>query len=109
MKAIIKFGNHQYLIYPNKFIYLNKLNNIEKKKKIIFKNNILLLIDDNNNIFIGKPIIKNYLVKAEIIKNIKNKKIIIFKKKKRKGYKIKKGYRHQLTKLKIINIKKNGT
>ncbi|WGH25693.1 MAG: 50S ribosomal protein L21 [Candidatus Shikimatogenerans bostrichidophilus] len=104
-EAIIKLGNHQYLVSPNKFIYIYRLNH-EKNKEIIFKENILLIIDNNNNIIIGKPLINNFIINAIIINNIKDNKIIIFKKKRRKGYNIKKGHRQQITKLKIISIKK---
>ncbi|WOX79237.1 50S ribosomal protein L21 [Candidatus Shikimatogenerans bostrichidophilus] len=104
MEAVIKIGNIQYLIFPNKFFYLNKLK--YKINKIIkFKKNILLIKDKNNKIFIGKPYIKNFIIKAIVINHIKSNKIIIFKKKKRKGYKKKIGHRQILTKLKIINIK----
>ncbi|BDT61552.1 MAG: hypothetical protein RDO_0800 [Flavobacteriales endosymbiont of Rhyzopertha dominica] len=108
-EAIIKFGNHQYLIFPKKFIYINKLKKYNINDIIYFKKNILLVKDINNKIYIGNPKIKNFIIKAIIINNIKDNKIIIFKKKRRKGYKIKKGHRQYLTKLKIIKIKKYGT
>ncbi|MDH3004370.1 MAG: 50S ribosomal protein L21 [Candidatus Shikimatogenerans sp. JK-2022] len=108
-KAIILIKNNQYLVYPNKITYINKLNN--NTNNILYINKILYIIDNNNKIYIGNPLLNNFIIKILIINNIKDKKIIIFKKKKRKGYKKKIGYRKIFTKIKIINIKfnKNGT
>ncbi|MDH3003826.1 MAG: 50S ribosomal protein L21 [Candidatus Shikimatogenerans sp. JK-2022] len=103
-EAIIKFGNHQYLIKKNKFIYINKIN-IKVNITFKIKKNILL-IKNKNKILIGKPYIKNYFIKFLVLKHIKDDKIIIFKKKKRKGYKKKIGYRSKLSKIKLLYIKK---
>ncbi|WGH25148.1 MAG: 50S ribosomal protein L21 [Candidatus Shikimatogenerans bostrichidophilus] len=106
-KAIVLLKNNQYLVYPKKYIYVNKLNlNINTKLNI---KKILLIVNKFNNVLIGNPYLKQFIVKTIIVNHLKNKKIIIFKKKKRKGYKIKRGHRQQITKLKIISIKKNGT
>ncbi|MDH3004346.1 MAG: 50S ribosomal protein L21 [Candidatus Shikimatogenerans sp. JK-2022] len=103
-KAIILYNNNQYLIYPNKYTYINKLKfNINTK---FYINKVLLIIYNNNKIKIGKPYLKKILIKALVVDHIKNDKIIIFKKKRRKGYKKKRGHRQILTKIKIVYIKK---
>ncbi|WGH27085.1 MAG: 50S ribosomal protein L21 [Candidatus Shikimatogenerans bostrichidophilus] len=104
-EAIIKIGNHQYLIKKNKYIYINKLKFKENKEFIINKN-ILYIKDNNNKILIGKPYIKNFIIKFLVLKHLKDKKKIIFKKKKRKGYNIKKGHKQKITKIKVLYIKK---
>ncbi|MDH3005081.1 MAG: 50S ribosomal protein L21 [Candidatus Shikimatogenerans sp. JK-2022] len=107
-KAIILLDNNQYLVYPNKYIYVNKLKiNINTK---IYINKILLIINNFNKMLIGNPYIKNFIVKTIVLDHIKNDKIVIFKKKRRKGYKRKRGHRQTITKLKIISIQKeNGS
>ncbi|WGH24780.1 MAG: 50S ribosomal protein L21 [Candidatus Shikimatogenerans bostrichidophilus] len=105
-KAIILIHNNQYLIYPNKYTYINKLKyNINK---ILVIKKILYILKKNNKIEIGRPYLKDYLVKILIVNHIKNKKIIVFKKKRRKGYKKKIGYRHYLTKIKVLSINKKN-
>ncbi|WGH24596.1 MAG: 50S ribosomal protein L21 [Candidatus Shikimatogenerans bostrichidophilus] len=101
-KAIILINNNQYLIYPNKYTYIHKLN--YNVNKILFIKRILYIIKKNNNIEIGQPYLKKYRVKILIIEHLKNKKIIVFKKKRRKGYRRKTGYRHNITKIKILSI-----
>ncbi|WGH24966.1 MAG: 50S ribosomal protein L21 [Candidatus Shikimatogenerans bostrichidophilus] len=104
-KAIILLNNNQYLLYNKKITYINKIKNIKNKSKL-YIDKILLVYYNNNVVKIGNPFLKNYLIKILILNNIKNKKKIIFKKKKRKGYTKKKGHREILTKIKILYIKK---
>ncbi|WGH28083.1 MAG: 50S ribosomal protein L21 [Candidatus Shikimatogenerans bostrichidophilus] len=104
-EAIIKLGNHQYLIKENKYIYINKIK-IKENEKFVINNNILLIIKKNNKVLIGKPYINNFIIKFLVLKHLKDKKKIIFKKKRRKGYKKKMGYKQKLTKIKLIYIKK---
>lgn len=106
-KAIIILGKHQYLVFPNKFIYVYNLK-IKKKEEFKIKK-ILLVINNKNKFFLGNPFLNNFIINSVIIENLKNDKLIIFKKKRRKGYKKKKGYRQNITKLKILSIKKYGT
>ncbi|MDH3004545.1 MAG: 50S ribosomal protein L21 [Candidatus Shikimatogenerans sp. JK-2022] len=109
-KAIVLINNNQYLIYNNEYTYINKLK--YNKDTIFYIDKILLIVDNLNKMKIGNPFLKSFIIKALVIDHIKNNKIIIFKKKKRKGYNIKKGYRQILTKIKILDIKiikKNGT
>ncbi len=103
MYAIINFLGKQYKIIPNKNIITNKCNNYIGN--IITLNKIIILFY-NNKIITNKKILIQYYIEAQIIKHIKDKKIIILKFKRRKHYKKKIGFRAQYTKLKILNIKK---
>ncbi len=67
---------------------------------------ILVLQDEDNEIYIGQPIVENAKVLAEVVRHFKDKKVIVFKKKKRKGYSKKQGHRQNYTELKIKDIVK---
>ena len=72
------------------------------EEKVVFDN--VLLLDDKGKISVGAPAVKGAQVTAKIEKHLKGDKVIVFKKKRRKGYKIKNGHRQHLTKIKIENI-----
>lgn len=99
MFAIIKIGSNQYKIFEDKFLYVPF---IKKSKGDILDFHPMCILNKQGKIFIGNPILKNYNIKIMILDHILGKKIIIFKKKRRKGYKVKKGYRQKLTKIKIL-------
>lgn len=99
--SIIK--GFQYILYLNKFIYIPfikkyKINDIFYIKKNLFYKN-------NKKIKIGYPYIKNIIVISKVLNHLKGNKKIICKKKRRKGYFKKNGYRSKLTKIKILSIK----
>ena len=107
MYAIIQNKNKQYKVYPDKTIYINFIKSIKKGDPIIFDQ--VLFINDKEHI-IGNPLIKKAYVHATIINTgkensgIKGKKIIVFKKKRRKGYQKTIGYRAKYTEIKINKI-----
>jgi large subunit ribosomal protein L21 len=103
MNAIIKIGNNQYKIFPKQSIYVPFLKK-QIGKKIFLKK--ILLFKDKKNIFIGNPFLKKIKIKIKILDYLKGKKFFSFKKKRRKGFKKKKGYRENFTKIKILYIKK---
>ncbi len=110
MYAIIKIGKKQYKIEKNKNTITEKINkNIGEKIKINYKNIILLYY--KKKILYKKKDLKKYIIKLNIIKQIKSKKINIIKFKRRKNYKRKYGHRQKYTIIKptLINNKKYGT
>ena len=102
MFAIVKTGGKQYKIKENDIILVEKLSN--KKGDSINLNEILLLSNDKKEIKIGTPLLKGISVKAKVLEQKKNKKIIVFKKKRRKNYKKTIGHRQNFTVLKILKI-----
>ncbi len=103
MYAIIETGGKQYKIQKGSCITIEKIKkNI--KKKIKFKK--IILIFNKNKIITKKKETDSFVIKGEIIKNIKNKKVKIIKFKRRKHYKKKLGHRQKLIKVKIYSIKK---
>lgn len=101
MFAVIKTGGKQYRVQAGDVLQIEKLK-VEEGQKITFDQ--VLLIDDDERTLIGTPFLKNAQVKAEVIENFKDKKIIVFKKKRRKQYKKKTGHRQELTRIKIEEI-----
>ena len=102
MYAIVEISGKQFKVEKNKFIYTDK---VEPKsgKKVEFDN--VLFISDKGKVKIGMPTIKGSKVTGEVLSQIKDDKVIVFKKKRRKGYKVKNGHRQQMTKILIKDIK----
>ena len=67
------------------------------------------MLDKSGKISVGAPVIKGAKVTAKIIEHLKGDKVIVFKKKRRKGYKVKNGFRQFLTKLEILSIEEKAT
>lgn len=101
MFAIIEIGGSQYKVIEGNFLYVPFIKKSEGEK-ISF--NVICYLKKDGSYIIGDPIIKDAYVKIKVIKHLKGKKVIIFKKKRRKGYKIKKGYRQKISKLEVISI-----
>jgi large subunit ribosomal protein L21 len=102
MYAIIKIGSKQYKVTKNDEIETESLGKKEGSKINI---NDILLASDGKKIYIGKPFIKNAKVTCEVLANKRGKKIKVFKYRRRKNSKTKKGHRQSLTRLKINDIK----
>ena len=98
--AIIQSGGKQYKVKTNEILKIEKLDN--KKSKIEFKE--ILAYDDGKNLEIGSPTISGAKVEAEIIKNGKNRTILIFKKRRRKNSRRKNGHRQKYSLIKINKI-----
>jgi large subunit ribosomal protein L21 len=101
MYAIVDIAGKQYKAEKDKFIYTDKLAGNEGDK-VEFNN--VLLIGDANSTNIGAPILKGASISGKILSHVKDDKVIIFKKKRRKGYRKKNGHRQQLTKVLIETI-----
>lgn len=101
MFAVIQTGGKQYRVTPNDKIIVEKLE-AESGKKITFDK--VLLINNEKETKLGDPEVKGASVEAEVIKNFKNDKVIIFKKRRRKNSRRKKGHRQFQTLLKILKI-----
>ena len=105
MIAVIKTGGKQYSVQAGQILKVEKLNG-EKGDSISFKN--VLAVTDSSDFAIGDPLIKGATVEAEILNQIRDKKIIVFKKRKRKDSRSTRGHRQYLTVLQIESISYNG-
>ncbi|MBO4285632.1 MAG: 50S ribosomal protein L21 [Alphaproteobacteria bacterium] len=97
MFAVIKTGSKQYKVTAGDVIKVEKLL-ADEGSEVVF--NEVLAIDEK----IGKPLIKGASVKATVLKQAKDNKVIIFKKKRRQNYRRKNGHRQQITLVKILDI-----
>ncbi len=100
MYAIVEIAGQQFKVAKDQKVFVNRLQN-EEGSKISFDN--VLLVDDGK-VTIGAPAIKGAAVTAKILKHLKGDKVIVFKKKRRKGYRKKNGHRQFLTEIQIENI-----
>ena len=104
--AIIQTGGKQYKVSASEIIKIERLNS-EEGKTVEFKN--VLFLNDNKTTEIGNPNIEGAKVEATILKNIKNKTIIVFKKRRRKNSRKKYGHRQPISLIRITKIfSKNG-
>ena len=101
MIAVLKTGGKQYSVEPGQILKVEKVNG-KKGEEYTFKE-ILAISDNSQNIF-GDPIIKGASVEATIIDQIRGKKIVVYKKRRRKNYHSTKGHRQYLTVLRIKSI-----
>ena len=102
MFVVFENGGKQYKAKKNDVLKLEKFDC--KKNDIIKIDNILLLSDEHNQITIGTPHVNGVELHAKVIDNIKDKKVLIFKKKRRHNYRRKLGHRQNLVLVKITDI-----
>jgi len=103
MIAVIKTGGKQYLVFPGKKITIEKLE-VKPGEKVAFEE-VLFFEDDKGESLIGNPYLEGVKVEGEVLEEGKGEKKIIFKHKKRKRYKVKKGHRQPYTEVEIKTIK----
>jgi len=104
--AVIQTGGKQYKVSASEILKIERLNN-EEGKTIEFKN--VLFLNDDKTTEIGSPNIEGAKVEATILKNIKNKTILVFKKRRRKNSRKKYGHRQPISLIRITKIfSKNG-
>jgi large subunit ribosomal protein L21 len=102
MYAIVEISGKQYKVEKGDQLQVARLSD-EVGSKVLFDK--VLLTDDGKAIKVGKPAIKGAKVEAEIIDNIRGKKVRIYKKKRRKGYQRKKGHRQDYSIIEVKAIK----
>ena len=104
--AIIKTGGKQYKVKASDLLKIERLKESKAEAKIEF--NEILAYGDDKSIEIGSPLVKGAKVEAEIIKNSKNRTILIFKKRRRQNSRRKNGHRQQYSLIKITKIFDKG-
>jgi len=101
MYAIVEIAGQQFKVSKDQKVYVHRLAN-EEGANVSFDR--VLLIDNNGVITVGAPAINGASVEAKVLKHVKGDKVIVFKKKRRKGYKVKNGHRQLFTQIVIENI-----
>jgi len=105
MYAIVDIAGQQFKVKKDQKIFVHRLEG-EVGKQVDFER--VLLIDNEKNISVGTPVILGAMVSAKILEHLKGDKVIVFKKKRRKGYRVKNGHRQYLTQILIEDIVETG-
>ncbi|TCK80702.1 50S ribosomal protein L21 [Albibacterium bauzanense] len=101
MYAIVNIAGQQFKVAKDQKIFVHRLQG-EEGASIEFDN--VLLAEDGGKFSVGTPSLKGAKVSAKILSHLKGDKVIVFKKKRRKGYKKKNGHRQQFSKIEITGI-----
>ncbi|MES2419636.1 MAG: 50S ribosomal protein L21 [Bacteroidota bacterium] len=101
MYAIVNIAGQQFKVAKDQHLFVHRLQG-DEGASIEFDN--VLLVDNDGKITVGVPSVKGASVTAKIVSHLKGDKVIVFKKKRRKGYKKKNGHRQYFTKIQIESI-----
>ncbi len=102
MYAIVDIAGQQFKVEKGKKIFVHRLPEDEGKKVNFDK---VYLIDNDGDVKIGNPTVEGTKVTAKVLSHLKGDKVVVFKKKRRKGYRVKNGHRQYLTQIEIEDIK----
>jgi large subunit ribosomal protein L21 len=105
MYAIVEIAGHQYKVEKDQQVFVNRLD-AEEGKTVKFDR--VLLVDKGGDVTVGAPAVDGMAVHAVVERHLKGDKVLIFKKKRRKGYQKLNGFRASLTEIKITDIKKGA-
>ena len=105
MYAIVEIAGQQFKVEKDQQIFVHRLEEKEGAK-VEFDN--VLLIDNNGKINVGAPAISGAKVTAKVLDHMKGDKVVVFKKKRRKGYRVKNGHRQAFTQIEIQSIVEKG-
>jgi len=105
MYAIVEIAGQQFKVVQDQKLFVHRLADKEGDKVSFDK---VYLLDDGKKVTLGAPAITGASVKAKVVSHLKGDKVIVFKKKRRKGYRVKNGHRQALTELVIEKIQASG-
>jgi len=105
MYAIVDIAGQQFKVEKDQKLYVHRLE-VEEGKKVSFDK--VLLIDTGNKVSVGDPVVKGASVNAKVIAHMKGDKVLVFKKKRRKGYQTLNGHRQYMTQIQIEAISEKG-
>ena len=101
MYAIVEIAGQQFKVAKDQKVYVHRLQG-EEGSSVSFDK--VYLLDDGTQVTLGAPAITGASVEAKVVKHLKGDKVIVFKKKRRKGYRVKNGHRQSLTEILIQSI-----
>jgi len=105
MYAIVEIAGQQFKVEKSQKIFVHRLAN-DEGAKVDFDQ--VLLVDNDKNVVVGEPVVNGALVRAKVLSHLKGDKVVVFKKKRRKGYKVKNGHRQSFTQVEIEDILEKG-
>lgn len=103
MYAIIKTSGRQYKVEPGMMIEMNRLN--AEPGEVVTLDDSVLMVKNEDDVNIGEPIVPGAKVELKVVEHYRGKKLIVFKMKRRKRYRVKKGHRQELTKVEVVDVK----
>jgi large subunit ribosomal protein L21 len=106
MYAIVEIAGQQFKVEEGKKIFVHRLE-VEEGNSIDFDK--VLLIDNDGKITIGEPIIPDAVVEGKILDHMRGDKVIVFKMKRKKGYRVKNGHRQNFTQVEIVSINEKAS
>jgi large subunit ribosomal protein L21 len=101
MYAVVRIAGQQYKVAPSEKIFVPKLKS-DIGAKLTFDR--VLLIGDETKTTVGKPYVSGAKVQATVLKHVKDDTVIVLKKKKRKGYRVRNGHRQEFTEIEINSL-----
>lgn len=101
MYAIVEIAGQQFKVEKDQQIFVHRLN-VEEGASVDFEN--VLLIDEDGKVKVGAPAVSGAKVSAKVLSHLKGDKVLVFKKKRRKGYQKQNGHRQYLTQIQIEDI-----
>tara|TARA_B100001173_G_scaffold70521_1_gene59876 strand:- start:12 stop:413 length:402 start_codon:yes stop_codon:yes gene_type:complete len=101
MNAIVEISGKQFKVSKDSKLYVHRLD-AKEGAKVSFEN--VLLLDNGKKLLVGTPNVQGASVEAKVLKHLKDDKVIVFKKKRRKGYRVKNGHRQALTEIVIEKV-----
>jgi len=101
MNAVVEISGKQFKVSKDTKLYVHRLD-AKEGAKVSFEN--VLLLDNGKKLLVGTPNVKGASVEAKVLKHLKDDKVIVFKKKRRKGYRVKNGHRQALTEIVIEKV-----
>jgi len=101
MYAIVEISGRQFKVEKKQKLFVNRLD-AQEGKKVSFDN--VLMVNDGTKFSVGTPNVSGAQVDAKVLKHLKSDKVIVFKKKRRKGYKVRNGHRQAITEIEISDI-----
>ena len=105
MYAIVEMAGQQFKVAKDQKVFVHRLEAKEGQKVTFDK---VLLLDDEGKITVGAPAIEGAAVEVKVLQHLKGDKVIVFKKKRRKGYQKKNGHRQYLTEIQVASIVASG-
>lgn len=105
MYAIVEIAGQQFKAEEGKTIFVHRL---EAEKDSFVEFDRVLLIEEGDNVMVGEPVVPGYVVEGKVLDHVKGDKVIVFKKKRKKGYRVKNGHRQLFSQLEITAIGEKG-
>ncbi len=102
MYAIVEILGQQFKVEQGKKLFVHRMNEAERGTTVEFDK--VLLVDNNGAVSVGSPVVEGAKVVCEVVSHVRGEKVIVFHKKKRKGYRKRNGHRQDFTELTIKEI-----